>query len=111
MTTRKIFLLEKSGRTPTESSMIEMIRPICEKDNELSSFKTYSGIMFNDPAYLRKKLKLSSIVVLINADNIHYNVIQGEQNIAELQQALASADKLSSWQIVNSALGPDQCTK
>ena len=54
MTTRKIFLLEKSGRTPTESSMIEMIRPICEKDNELSSFKTYSGIMFNDPSYLRK---------------------------------------------------------
>lgn len=100
----KVYLLEKNGRVPTDSSIQEMLKNVVDLAEKKTSIKTYSGAVFNNPHTLRKRLKPSSVLIHIRADSLHYDVIKGATQIAEIKSKLREDPKISSWQIIEESL-------
>ncbi len=100
----KVYLLERNGRVPTDSSIQEMLKNVVDLAEKKTSIKTYSGAVFNNPNTLRKRLKPSSVLIHIRADSLHYDVIKGAPQIAEIKGKLRENPKISSWQIIEESL-------
>lgn len=100
----KVYLLERNGRVPTDSSIQEMLKNVVGIKEKKTSIKTYSGAAFNNPHTLRKRLKSSSVLIHIRADSLHYDVIKGAPQIAEIKGKLRENPEISSWQIIEESL-------
>lgn len=95
---KKAFFLAKNGATPTDESIQRMLR-IAHCENAARKYTAISGKMVNDPAYLRRKLGSSSIIIHIDDDCKHFHVIGGREGIAKAKDALRDSEG-SSWKII-----------
>ncbi len=99
MMTKKVIILEQSGRVPTVSSTEQMLAAAVQSDKHCN-IKALAGEKFNNPEKLHAELNRRSVVIRISTDNRGFYVSSGSE-IGKIKDALSgSRGGKTSWQIV-----------